>query len=98
MVTQEWSDLKKEKLRLETDLEEAHQGGANGPTPPHDLSEAEKLRNEANGREKAVERHCKESAERKQYKAPHCRASARVSNRTWKSEEPAALGKATIRL
>ncbi|XP_055463510.1 CDK5 regulatory subunit-associated protein 2 isoform X5 [Psammomys obesus] len=57
-VTQELSDLKKEKLRLERDLEEAHREGSRGAQTIHDLrNEVEKLRNEMNEREKAVEKH-----------------------------------------
>lgn len=59
-VTQELSDLKKEKLRLERDLEEAHQERSKHTRTIHDLrNEVEKLRNEVNEREKAVEKHYK---------------------------------------
>ncbi|XP_007647098.1 CDK5 regulatory subunit-associated protein 2 isoform X2 [Cricetulus griseus] len=59
-VTQELSDLKKENLRLERDLEEAHQEGDRRARTIHELrNEVEKLRNEVNEREKAVENHCK---------------------------------------
>ncbi|XP_051043993.1 CDK5 regulatory subunit-associated protein 2 isoform X2 [Phodopus roborovskii] len=59
-VTQELSDLKKEKLKLEKDLEEAHQEGNKRAQTIHDLrNEVEKLRNEVNERGKAVEKHCK---------------------------------------
>ncbi|XP_060237202.1 CDK5 regulatory subunit-associated protein 2 isoform X5 [Meriones unguiculatus] len=57
-VTQELSEMKKEKLRLERDLEEAHREGSRGAQTIHDLrNEVEKLRNEMNEREKAVEKH-----------------------------------------
>ncbi|GAB1288590.1 CDK5 regulatory subunit-associated protein 2 [Apodemus speciosus] len=56
-VTQELNDLKKEKLRLERDLEEAHQEGSRGARTIHDLrNEVEKLRKEVCEREKAVEK------------------------------------------
>ncbi|XP_036035115.1 CDK5 regulatory subunit-associated protein 2 isoform X5 [Onychomys torridus] len=59
-VTQELSDLKKEKLRLERDLEEAHQERSKHTRTIHDLrNEVEKLQNEVNEREKAVEKHYK---------------------------------------
>ncbi|XP_052032610.1 CDK5 regulatory subunit-associated protein 2 isoform X2 [Apodemus sylvaticus] len=59
-VTQELNDLKKEKLRLERDLEEAHQEGSRGARTIHDLrNEVEKLRKEVSEREKAVEKHYK---------------------------------------
>ncbi|XP_012972587.1 CDK5 regulatory subunit-associated protein 2 isoform X1 [Mesocricetus auratus] len=55
-VTQELSDLKKQKLRLERDLEETHQEGSRRARTIHDLrNEVEKLRNEVN----ALEKHCK---------------------------------------
>ncbi|XP_038190685.1 CDK5 regulatory subunit-associated protein 2 isoform X9 [Arvicola amphibius] len=58
VITQELSDLKKEKLRLERDLEEAHQEGSKRAHTILDLrNEVEKLRNEVNGREKVVEKH-----------------------------------------
>lgn len=58
VITQELSDLKKEKLRLERDLEEAHQEGSKQAYTILDLrNEVEKLRNEMNGREKVVEKH-----------------------------------------
>ncbi|XP_057640797.1 CDK5 regulatory subunit-associated protein 2 isoform X4 [Chionomys nivalis] len=60
VITQELSDLKKEKLRLERDLEEAHQEGSKRAHTILDLrNEVEKLRNEVNGREKVVEKHCR---------------------------------------
>ncbi|XP_063143294.1 CDK5 regulatory subunit-associated protein 2 isoform X15 [Rattus norvegicus] len=59
-VTQELNDLKKEKLRLERDLEEAHREGNRGARTIHDLrNEVEKLRKEVCEREKAVEKHYK---------------------------------------
>ncbi|XP_031233529.1 CDK5 regulatory subunit-associated protein 2 isoform X1 [Mastomys coucha] len=59
-VTQELNDLKKEKLRLEQDLEEAHREGNRGARTIHDLrNEVEKLRKEVSEREKAVEKHYK---------------------------------------
>ncbi|XP_076790909.1 CDK5 regulatory subunit-associated protein 2 isoform X10 [Arvicanthis niloticus] len=59
-VTQELNDLKKEKLRLERDLEEAHREGNRGARTIHDLrNEVEKLRKEVSEREKAVEKHYK---------------------------------------
>lgn len=59
-VTQELNDLKKEKLRLEQALEEAHQEGNRGARTIHDLrNEVEKLRKEVSEREKAVEKHYK---------------------------------------
>ncbi|OBS64206.1 hypothetical protein A6R68_07254, partial [Neotoma lepida] len=59
-VTQELSDLKKEKLRLERDLEEAHQERSRQARTIHDLrNEVKKLRNEVNEKEKAVEKHYK---------------------------------------
>ncbi|KAH0507427.1 CDK5 regulatory subunit-associated protein 2 [Microtus ochrogaster] len=60
VITQELSDLKKEKLRLERDLEEAHQEGSKRAHTILDLrNEVEKLRNEVNEREKVVEKHCR---------------------------------------
>ncbi|XP_075801916.1 CDK5 regulatory subunit-associated protein 2 isoform X4 [Microtus pennsylvanicus] len=60
VITQELSDLKKEKLRLERDLEEAHQEGSKRAHTILDLrNEVEKLRNEVNEREKIVEKHCR---------------------------------------
>ncbi|KAL1776267.1 CDK5 regulatory subunit-associated protein 2 isoform X2 [Sigmodon hispidus] len=73
-VTQELSDLKKEKLKLERDLEEAHQLGSKRASTIHgacaspkrmcmcvrDLrNEIEKLQNEVNEREKVGEKHYK---------------------------------------
>ncbi|XP_051019193.1 CDK5 regulatory subunit-associated protein 2 isoform X1 [Acomys russatus] len=59
-VTQELRDLKKEKLRLERDLEEAHQEGDRGAQTIHDLrNEVEQLRNEMNERDKGMENHYK---------------------------------------
>lgn len=59
-VTQELNDLKKEKLRLERDLEEAHREGNRGARTIHDLrNEVEKLRKEVCERERAVEKHYK---------------------------------------
>ncbi|XP_029395947.1 CDK5 regulatory subunit-associated protein 2 isoform X3 [Mus pahari] len=59
-VTQELNDLKKEKLRLEQALEEAHREGNRGARTIHDLrNEVEKLRKEVSEREKAVEKHYK---------------------------------------
>ncbi|CAO2587863.1 CDK5 regulatory subunit-associated protein 2 [Lemmus lemmus] len=58
VITQELSDLKKEKLRLEKDLEEAHKEGSKRAHTILDLrNEVEKLRNEVNGREKVLEKH-----------------------------------------
>ncbi|XP_073907252.1 CDK5 regulatory subunit-associated protein 2 isoform X10 [Castor canadensis] len=59
-VTQELSDLQQEKERLERDLEEAYREGSKGARSTHDLkNEIEKLRNEVNEREKAMENHYK---------------------------------------
>nr|XP_045006539.1 CDK5 regulatory subunit-associated protein 2 isoform X2 [Jaculus jaculus] len=59
-INQELSDLQQEKLRLEKDLEEAHQEGSRGARTIQDLkNEVEKLRNEVNEREKAMENHYK---------------------------------------
>ncbi|XP_024906227.1 CDK5 regulatory subunit-associated protein 2 isoform X6 [Pteropus alecto] len=55
-VTQELSDLRQEKERLEKELEAAHRDKSQGDCAIHDLrNEVEKLRNEVNEREKAVE-------------------------------------------
>ncbi|KAF7468751.1 hypothetical protein GHT09_020356 [Marmota monax] len=55
-VTQELSDLQQEKARLERDLEEARCEGSRGARTIQDLrNEVEKLCNEVNEREKAVE-------------------------------------------
>ncbi|VTJ53523.1 Hypothetical predicted protein [Marmota monax] len=55
-VTQELSDLQQEKTRLERDLEEARCEGSRGARTIQDLrNEVEKLCNEVNEREKAVE-------------------------------------------
>lgn len=55
-VTQELSDLQQEKERLEKDLEEARCEGSRGARTIQDLrNEVEKLCNEVNEREKAVE-------------------------------------------
>ncbi|XP_062937842.1 CDK5 regulatory subunit-associated protein 2 isoform X2 [Cynocephalus volans] len=55
-VTQELSDLKQERERLEKDLEEAHREKRKGDCTIRDLrNEVEKLRNEVNEREKAIE-------------------------------------------
>ncbi|XP_070452320.1 CDK5 regulatory subunit-associated protein 2 isoform X1 [Equus przewalskii] len=57
-VTQELSDLQQEKERLEKDLEAAHREKSKGDATIHDLrNEVEKLRNEVNEREKALENH-----------------------------------------
>ncbi|XP_054582977.1 CDK5 regulatory subunit-associated protein 2 isoform X2 [Eptesicus fuscus] len=59
-VTQELSDLQQEKERLEKDLEAAHREKSKRDCTIHDLrNEVEKLRNEVNEREKAVENHYK---------------------------------------
>ncbi|XP_036915051.1 CDK5 regulatory subunit-associated protein 2 isoform X1 [Sturnira hondurensis] len=55
-VTQELSDLRQEKERLERDLRAARREKSRGDGTAHDLkNEVEKLRNEVNEREKAVE-------------------------------------------
>nr|XP_031306186.1 CDK5 regulatory subunit-associated protein 2 isoform X4 [Camelus dromedarius] len=55
-VTQELSDLQRERERLEKDLDAAHRERSKGDRAVHDLrNEVEKLRNEVNEREKAVE-------------------------------------------
>ncbi|KAM5184903.1 CDK5 regulatory subunit-associated protein 2 isoform 5-T5 [Callospermophilus lateralis] len=55
-VTQELSDLQQEKARLERDLEEARCEGSRGARTIQDLrNEVEKLCNEVNEREKAME-------------------------------------------
>ncbi|XP_040097709.1 CDK5 regulatory subunit-associated protein 2 isoform X3 [Oryx dammah] len=55
-VTQELSTLQQERERLEKALEAAHQERSKGDHTLHDLrNEVEKLRNEVNEREKAVE-------------------------------------------
>ncbi|XP_054376516.2 CDK5 regulatory subunit-associated protein 2 isoform X4 [Pongo abelii] len=55
-ITQELSDLQQERERLEKDLEEAHREKSKGDCTIRDLrSEVEKLRNEVNERETAVE-------------------------------------------
>nr|XP_045369086.1 CDK5 regulatory subunit-associated protein 2 isoform X5 [Camelus bactrianus] len=55
-VTQELSDLQRERERLEKDLDAAHRERSKGDRAIHDLrNEVEKLRNEVNEREKAVE-------------------------------------------
>ncbi|XP_046924604.1 CDK5 regulatory subunit-associated protein 2 isoform X6 [Lynx rufus] len=55
-VTQELSRLQQERERLEKDLEEAHRERSRGDRTIHDLrNEVEKLRDEVNEREKAVE-------------------------------------------
>ncbi|XP_065803061.1 CDK5 regulatory subunit-associated protein 2 isoform X4 [Muntiacus reevesi] len=55
-VTQELSSLQQERERLEKALEAAHQERSKGDHAMHDLrNEVEKLRNEVNEREKAVE-------------------------------------------
>ncbi|XP_045369086.2 CDK5 regulatory subunit-associated protein 2 isoform X5 [Camelus bactrianus] len=55
-VTQELSDLQRERERLEKDLDAAHRERSKGDRAFHDLrNEVEKLRNEVNEREKAVE-------------------------------------------
>ncbi|VFV34744.1 cdk5 regulatory subunit-associated [Lynx pardinus] len=55
-VTQELSRLQQERERLEKDLEEAHCERSRGDRTIHDLrNEVEKLRDEVNEREKAVE-------------------------------------------
>ncbi|XP_012657916.1 CDK5 regulatory subunit-associated protein 2 isoform X1 [Otolemur garnettii] len=55
-VTQELSDLQQERERLEKDLKEAHRERSKGDCTILDLrNEVEKLRNEVNEREKAVE-------------------------------------------
>nr|XP_019586758.1 PREDICTED: CDK5 regulatory subunit-associated protein 2 isoform X2 [Rhinolophus sinicus] len=62
-VTQELSDLQQEKERLEKELEAAHHEKSRGDCIIHDLrNEVEKLRNEVNEREKAVENHYKSLA------------------------------------
>ncbi|XP_026890764.1 CDK5 regulatory subunit-associated protein 2 isoform X4 [Acinonyx jubatus] len=59
-VTQELSRLQQERERLEKDLEEAHRERSRGDRTIHDLrNEVEKLRDEVNEREKAVENHYK---------------------------------------
>ncbi|EPQ15783.1 CDK5 regulatory subunit-associated protein 2 [Myotis brandtii] len=59
-VTQELSDLQQEKERLEKDLEAALREKSKRDCTIHDLrNEVEKLRNEVNEREKAVENHYK---------------------------------------
>uniref|UniRef100_A0A671FLY9 CDK5 regulatory subunit-associated protein 2 n=1 Tax=Rhinolophus ferrumequinum TaxID=59479 RepID=A0A671FLY9_RHIFE len=56
-VTQELSDLQQEKERLEKELEAARHEKSRGDCTIHDLrNEIEKLRNEVNEREKAVEK------------------------------------------
>ncbi|PNJ72392.1 CDK5RAP2 isoform 2 [Pongo abelii] len=55
-ITQELSDLQQERERLEKDLEEAHREKSKGDCTIRDLrNEVEKLRNEVNERETAVE-------------------------------------------
>uniref|UniRef100_A0A8D2GDK5 CDK5 regulatory subunit-associated protein 2 n=1 Tax=Theropithecus gelada TaxID=9565 RepID=A0A8D2GDK5_THEGE len=55
-ITQELSDLQQERERLEKDLEEAHREKSRGDCTIRDLrNEVEKLRNEVNEREKAME-------------------------------------------
>ncbi|XP_063552801.1 CDK5 regulatory subunit-associated protein 2 isoform X10 [Gorilla gorilla gorilla] len=55
-ITQELSDLQQERERLEKDLEEAHREKSKGDCTIRDLrNEVEKLRNEVNEREKAME-------------------------------------------
>ncbi|KAF6123570.1 CDK5 regulatory subunit associated protein 2 [Phyllostomus discolor] len=55
-VTQELSDLQQEKERLEKDVQAARREKSRGDSTIHDLkNEVEKLRNEVNEREKAVE-------------------------------------------
>ncbi|XP_069332824.1 CDK5 regulatory subunit-associated protein 2 isoform X2 [Eulemur rufifrons] len=55
-VTQELSDLQQERERLEKDLKEAHRERSKGDCTIRDLrNEVEKLRNEVNEKEKAVE-------------------------------------------
>ncbi|XP_011946872.1 PREDICTED: CDK5 regulatory subunit-associated protein 2 isoform X2 [Cercocebus atys] len=55
-ITQELSDLQQERDRLEKDLEEAHREKSRGDCTIRDLrNEVEKLRNEVNEREKAME-------------------------------------------
>nr|XP_054376516.1 CDK5 regulatory subunit-associated protein 2 isoform X4 [Pongo abelii] len=59
-ITQELSDLQQERERLEKDLEEAHREKSKGDCTIRDLrNEVEKLRNEVNERETAVENHYK---------------------------------------
>ncbi|XP_032107333.1 CDK5 regulatory subunit-associated protein 2 isoform X3 [Sapajus apella] len=59
-ITQELSDLQQERERLEKDLEEAHREKSKGECTILDLrNEVEKLRNEVNEREKAMENHYK---------------------------------------
>uniref|UniRef100_A0A8C9ALY5 CDK5 regulatory subunit-associated protein 2 n=1 Tax=Prolemur simus TaxID=1328070 RepID=A0A8C9ALY5_PROSS len=55
-VSQELSDLQQERERLEKDLKEAHRERSKGDCTIRDLrNEVEKLRNEVNEKEKAVE-------------------------------------------
>ncbi|XP_066223406.1 CDK5 regulatory subunit-associated protein 2 isoform X2 [Saccopteryx leptura] len=59
-TSQELSEVQQEKGRLEKDLEAARQDKSEGDGTIHDLrNEVEKLRNEVNEREKAVENHYK---------------------------------------
>ncbi|XP_027963541.1 CDK5 regulatory subunit-associated protein 2 isoform X2 [Eumetopias jubatus] len=59
-VTQELSALQQERERLERDVEEAHRQKSRRDHTIHDLrNEVEKLRDEVNEREKAVENHYK---------------------------------------
>ncbi|XP_076999626.1 CDK5 regulatory subunit-associated protein 2 isoform X3 [Tamandua tetradactyla] len=59
-VTQELSDLQQERERLKKDLKEAHEEKNRGDCTIHDLrNQVEKLHDQVNEREKAVENHYK---------------------------------------
>ncbi|XP_023557357.1 CDK5 regulatory subunit-associated protein 2 isoform X2 [Octodon degus] len=61
-LTQELSELQQDKERLERDLEDSQREGSKGALAVHDLrNEVEKLRNEVNEREKAMENLLSES-------------------------------------